>query len=152
MAQPIARPITATHCAAHETVYFQCATASKKVINLCGVEKQTLQYRFGPPGKIELAYPANAASGWAQLQYAHYQRYQTSQTEVSFSNNAAQYTVFKRTEFSRVTAGVQVSTTAAGDKLLQCRGKVITKLEALEALPCDPDNALNLGACKPSNK
>ena len=55
-----------THCTASETTYFNCfIKESKKVASVCGAgyneeknESGYLQYRFGPIGKLELAYPS----------------------------------------------------------------------------------------------
>ncbi len=57
-------------CARNEKVYFSCATKSGKIISLCGkvfekdkfgsrvdFDNQWLQYRFGSPTTVELAFP-----------------------------------------------------------------------------------------------
>lgn len=57
-------------CSRNEKVYFSCATKSGKVVSLCGkvfernksghrvdFENQWLQYRFGSPKAVELAFP-----------------------------------------------------------------------------------------------
>jgi hypothetical protein len=54
-----------THCKAKEIDYFSCQIAnSKKVISVCGniddrgIERSSwIQYRFGAPNHLELAYP-----------------------------------------------------------------------------------------------
>ncbi len=62
-------------CSKSETTYFACTIKGGKVVSLCGkvfetdkrgdrvdVDKQWLQYRFGAPGAIELAYPRSKAN------------------------------------------------------------------------------------------
>lgn len=62
-------------CKKGETEYFSCAFGSGKMVSLCGnaylkeehagvwsePDHPWLQYRFGRPGKIELAYPSTRA-------------------------------------------------------------------------------------------
>jgi hypothetical protein len=52
-------------CQAGETVVFGCGIASGKWVNVCSDVRQKparLQYRFGAPGKLELALPPGGAS------------------------------------------------------------------------------------------
>ena len=50
-------------CAKDETTYFSCPASNGRSINLCGKSAQTLQYRFGKPGRVELAFPARPEEG-----------------------------------------------------------------------------------------
>jgi hypothetical protein len=58
-------PMAGSHCAASEQAYFSCTVKnSSKVISVCGSRDESpggsyLQYRFGPPGKVEFEYPSN---------------------------------------------------------------------------------------------
>lgn len=132
-------------CSVAETAYFSCRTASGSWIALCEGAEHGLQYRFGRAGQIALAYPA---AGVPAFRYAHYFRAGVDRIEVSFRNGDADYAVFDYTEEGQRSAGIRVLTESGRVKTFACRGAVLSRLDALEAvLPCDPDNALNVGGC-----
>jgi hypothetical protein len=89
---------TATLCAQDETIVFSCG-AGARTASLCaskGASKNqgTMQYRFGAPGKLELAFPAtpgklagNFKGGWMTYSGG-------GGAFVRFSNGPFEYTVF----------------------------------------------------------
>jgi hypothetical protein len=136
-------------CQAAETPYFSCQTAAKKWIGVCGAANGDVQYRFGKPGKVELAYPADPAQGKSSLRLAHYMRYQADRVEVTFSNGGNDYAVFDYSEEGKRHAGVRLTTAAGKELEIACRKPVASRLVKLEGvLACDADNALNLGVCR----
>lgn len=136
-------------CHAGETTYFSCRTAPGKTISLCGSVPSALQYRYGRAPKVELAFPPDANDGLRQLGYAHYTRYQAERTEVGFSRADVDYAVFDYTEDGQRTAGVRVTTADGSGHEVACAGAILGQLDALgTSLRCDPDNALNGGACR----
>jgi len=135
-------------CAAPETVYFSCRTDRAQWITLCGTSVEQLHYRFGKPERIALEYPASGRRERSAFYYAHYLRHQTDRTEVSFHNGGAEYAVFDHMDGNRRSAGVRVVTKSGKEKEFLCHGIIESRLGEVEgALPCDPDNALNLGSC-----
>ena len=64
--------LAASHCKSGEIIYFSCPIkGSEKLVSLCGSafrdkgrmsETAWVQYRFGRPGQIELAYPKQKSS------------------------------------------------------------------------------------------
>ena len=59
---PAAAAAVNTQCQPGEKVHFSCAVKGGKVVSLCGdAGRSWLQYRFGPPGRPELVYPARKA-------------------------------------------------------------------------------------------
>jgi hypothetical protein len=136
-------------CAAQETAYFSCATARQRIASLCGTAPQSLQYRFGRPGAIELAFPEDPSEGGAKMLYAHYSRYRTNRVELRFENAGFEYTLFDYREGARRHAGVRVLGAGGKERLVHCTGRVDSRLGELEGvLPCDAESALNLGACR----
>jgi hypothetical protein len=136
-------------CKPDETTFFACQTSRQRSISLCGKSPRELQYRFGTPMKIELRFPENTAEAAKVFELAHYFRYRTDRTEVSFRNGGIDYAVFDYSEDDgKRHAGVRV--TAKGkDSELVCSGKITSRLAKLEGvLRCDPDNALNMGVCR----
>jgi hypothetical protein len=124
--------------------YFACRTRNGKLIELCG--GKTVEYRFGKPGKVELAYPA--APGDGPLRFAHYARPATDRIEISFSAGGADYSVFDYSEGKKRTAGVRATLASGKEVTIACKGPIVSRLGALEKiLPCDTDSALNLGGC-----
>ncbi len=135
-------------CAADEVSYFACRTARDRRIALCGKSPQAVQYRYGRSGAIELQFPERAADAAEQMLYAHYGRYQTDRVELRFTNGGVEYVLFEYTEGKRRNAGVRV-TAGAQERVVACAGRIDSRLGELEGvLPCDADNALNLGACR----
>jgi hypothetical protein len=67
---------------------------------------------------------------------------------VTFSTGGASYAVFDYTENGRRSAGVQVTLASGKELTIACKAAITSRLDALKSLlPCDTDNALNLGAC-----
>ena len=133
-------------CDARQLVYFSCATSSHKSINVCHEPRQAVEYRFGRGSKVELRYPRDSSS--PPLRFAQYSRFQTAQTEVTFSTGGASYAVFDRTENGRRSAGVEVTLASGKALTIACKAAIKSRLDELKSvLPCDTDNALNLDAC-----
>jgi hypothetical protein len=111
-------------------------------------ELTSLSYRFGVPGDIELAFPTSLADSLAQFRYAHYFRFQTDRTEVSFSIGDYDYSVFDYYEQDvkpPITRGISVTNSSGKDNRgqLLCSGPTKSELQKLEGLiPCDRENAL----------
>ncbi|MBF3411150.1 hypothetical protein ACGY7B_26245 [Burkholderia pseudomallei] len=135
-------------CPAQETTWFSCNTARHKTISLCGAPPASIQYRYGKPGQIELAFPDKPADGVNQLRYAHYWRYQIDRTEITFSRADTAYALFDYTEADGRNAGVRVTLPDGTEHEVMCSGPITSHLNALgKSLRCDTDNALNGGAC-----
>lgn len=135
-------------CHAQETTYFSCDTARHKTVSLCGALPSSLQYRYGKTPHVELQFPSNPADGVNQLRYAHYFRFQSDRTEVTFSRNGNDYAVFDYTDDGKRSAGVHVTTPDGTEHEVLCKGAIEGHLNALgKSLSCDADNALNGGSC-----
>ncbi len=135
-------------CAKDETTYFSCPASNGRSINLCGKPDQTLQYRFGRPGRAELTFPARPEDGIDTFRYAHYFRAQVDRFELRFDNAGVEYVLFDYAESGRRQAGVTV-TVAGKESSVACRGPVRSRLGELEGkLKCDTESALTGGACR----
>ncbi|BBL72558.1 hypothetical protein MoryE10_31640 [Methylogaea oryzae] len=145
-------------CESGEQILFSCGVGKGgKQVSLCGsrrLEKNLgyLQYRFGRPGKIELAFPAAREGSLEQFRYAHYFRFQVDRTAVSFANGGFRYSLFSSYDGEEKPAvqeeGVTVAQQGEPDKesSLVCRKPVVSRLSQLEAvLPCDKDS--DIAAC-----
>jgi hypothetical protein len=136
-------------CAASETTYFSCPVTRGRSVALCGAADQSVRYRFGRPGAIELQYPQEASGSAGQMFYAHYSRYQTDRFEVRFNNQGTEYVVFDYHEDGRHRAGVRVTGADAKEREVICTGRIASRIgELKDRLPCDADSALNGGACR----
>jgi hypothetical protein len=145
---PHAPAAAAGLCAATETTFFACNTSQAKSISLCGAPPRTLQYRFGSAQRPALAFPRDPSAGAASFLYAHYFRYRTDRSEVTFNNQSVDYAIFDYTEDGKRRAGVRVTTSGGKETELVCSGPIISRLGDLKGvLQCDPDNALNSGGC-----
>jgi hypothetical protein len=135
-------------CLAKETTYFSCDTARHKAISLCGATPSALQYRYGKPSQVELVFPDKPSDGINQLRYAHYARFQTDRSEVTFSRGGVDYAVFDYTEQGKRSAGVHVTMADGTEHEVLCTGPIEGHLSTLgKTLRCDADNALNGGNC-----
>lgn len=140
--------LTRDLCVVPETTYFACQTKSGKWINLCGMQPEALQYRFGTHARLELSYPVNAAQGPGYLRIARYSRYRVERVEVSFSNHDTDYALFDYQEDTTRRAGVRVTTRDGKEREIACFSPIKARLAELQPiLPCDTDNALNGGNC-----
>lgn len=146
-------------CKSGEKVYFDCRIGSgksEKHLSLCGSNKLSdagafLQYRFGRAETLELAFPEPAADPAKHFYFAHYARYQVSRTAVRFSRQNAEYRIFDSYEAdsgpAQRTQGVEVAF-AGKTVTLKCIGPTASALgELQDSLPCDQDDALNMGEC-----
>lgn len=143
-----------SHCSPQEQVVFSCTiTKYSKVASLCaskplGKNHGALAYRFGPIGKLEFSFPSTARGSLERFRHAHYFRYQTDRTEVSFSNGNYIYSVFdyyEGEEKVKNRQGVRVATRNAESREteLLCSSTLVSELQKLEGLvPCDEGNAL----------
>jgi hypothetical protein len=152
-------PAGESHCSDHEQIVFSCKIAkSSKVVSLCASRpfskvEGNLAYRFGPVGKVELEFPSSPTDSIRQFRFAHYFRYQTDRTDVSFINGSFRYSVFDdydEDEDPKKSRGVSVSGAdgEGSETQLLCDNPVISNLKTLEdVVPCDADSAL--ASCSP---
>lgn len=137
------------HCSTPEITFFNCKTSSDRFISVCGNSLNGLQYRFGKPGMIELAFPQNFAGGAASFLYAHYSRSQVERTELSFISHGFSYSVFDYIEGKSRRGGVRTISPSGKEYQLRCSSPFDSKLEHLKGVvPCDTDNALNSDSCR----
>lgn len=89
-----------TLCAKDERAIFACVLKRPaKIVSICGSKNLTrdagyLQYRFGLPGKIELQFPKDRTGSQQKFEYTHYFRAQVDLTEINFSIDGVNYSVF----------------------------------------------------------
>jgi hypothetical protein len=143
-----------SHCRDQEQLVFSCNIAkSSKVVSLCASRpfskaQGSLVYRFGPIGKVELEFPSSPTDSIGQFRLAHYFRYQTDRTDVSFTIGSFEYSVFddyEEDEIPKNFRGVSVSNKLGdgAETQLLCGGQVKSDLKMLEGVvPCDADSAL----------
>ena len=79
-------------CRAGETTLFAC-TAGAKRIAVCA-RGGFVQYRYGAPGKLELAYPARAGAG--QLDRVQVPYSGGGEAQIGFDRGGLRYVVFSR--------------------------------------------------------
>jgi hypothetical protein len=131
----------ASLCQPGERVVFSCGLKRPaKLVALCASKSLTkesgyLQYRFGVPDKIELEYPKQREGSTQLFRYHHYFRAQVDLTEISFTNDGVEYTVFDNYNGEEKPAvseeGVTVSDKGK-DTTLGCRGRAKVDFENLQ--------------------
>lgn len=138
-------------CTADEQVIFTCILRRpQKIVSLCGAKDLSktrgyLQYRFGLPGKIELEFPKQQQGTQQAFRYKHYFRAQVDLTEISFSLNDYDYSVFDDYNGEEKPAvsqqGVRVTPSAGGKEVtLVCREKAKANFSDLQdILPNEPE-------------
>ena len=143
-----ARP--ASVCTAAETPLFACTAARGRHIALCATGDAAVQYRYGRPGRVELAFPPDPADGPQRLLLSVYSRPGgVERWSIRFDNGGTGYTVFDWADESGAReAGVTVVAKADGsEKTLPCVRRARLDRQRLRAmLACDADSAL--GGCK----
>jgi hypothetical protein len=96
---PASVAMSQTHCKKGETDYFSCVTdAAEKVMSICGTvpdgavdDDSWLQYRFGKPGAIELAYPKAKDRSLSKFEGNFFYRFNFS--DLRFISGKALYSV-----------------------------------------------------------
>ena len=112
-----------------------------------------MKYRYGRPGRIELAYPESATDGLEKLCYAHYIRPDTDYTEARFARGGISCAGFDNREGSDRTAGVAVTLADGRERRFECFRTIDSRLKLWPStLRCDPDNALTGGQCPASSE
>lgn len=149
LAAPMAsRAATVGLCASKDTAMFSCGLSKGRTVSLCARPDGALQYRIGKPSRLDLAHPAQPAVANEAFRLAHYSRSQVERLELAFDIGTYTYSLFDYTEAGRRSAGVRVSTESGQETVLNCRGKVTSRLLQLKGkVACDTDSALNLGSC-----
>ncbi len=120
-------------CNTDEKIIFSCTIKENaKTVSLCSSRELTkergyLQYRFGRPGKIELEFPKSREKTQQSFKYSHYFRAQVDLTEISFTSNNYQYSVFSdyngEERPARSVQGVTVTAPDGKEVTLTCRGR-----------------------------
>lgn len=133
----------ASLCSSTERVVFSCGLKRPvKLVALCASKSLTkdtgyLQYRFGLPGNIELEYPKQRDRSSQSFRYHHYFRAQVDLTEISFTNDGVEYTVFDNYngEEKPVISEEGVTVTKDGrDTTLTCKGRARVDFENLQGV------------------
>jgi hypothetical protein len=138
-------PQTSTLCAKDERVIFSCPVKRPaKIVSICASKDLTndrgyLQYRFGLPGKIELEFPKDRKETQQKFQYTHYFRAQFDLTEIKFTIDGYEYSVFDdyNGEEKPAISSQGVSVTAPGkpkEVSFVCRGKPKADYTDLQAV------------------
>ena len=143
-------PRSGSLCNTDENIIFSCTTRqSGKIVSLCASKELTnhkgyLQYRFGLPGKLELEFPKHREQTQQAFKYSHYFRAQVDQTEITFTTNGYQYSIFDdyngEERPARSEQGVRVTPPNNGKEVtLTCRGRAKADYSNLgEVLATEP--------------
>lgn len=132
-----------TLCQKDEVDYFSCSTRHGKIISVCGniingeiTEQSWLQYRFGKPSAVELAYPAEKKGSTTKFEGNTFSKYNFN--ELRFINNNTFYAVNLMGIFSgedarerkRISGCVDVQ---QGFKTtnIDCRNSSVSKYESV---------------------
>ncbi len=148
-AAPVAAPasgapatVNGTLCTANEDARFSCAAKNGKVISICAspdlsATVGSIQYRFGRPGAVELAYPADPATGRTALTW-NTQNHASSQSfNVVFQNGGFSYTVYDQDTMgsgSQNGSGILIEKPGAEPISIACTGPTILKIDSLEKI------------------
>ena len=139
-----------TLCESAEKVVFNCTVGkAAKLVSLCSSKDLTkdhgyLQYRFGLPGKIELEFPKGREQTQSAFKYSHYFRAQFDQTEISFTSDGFEYSIFDEYNGEQKPAqhdqGIRITSPNNGkETTLSCRGKAKAQYGDLADLFPEPE-------------
>lgn len=135
-----------TLCARDERVIFSCPLRRPaKIVSVCAAKNLTketgyLQYRFGLPGKIELEFPKERQGSQGKFEYTHYFRAQFDLTEINFTVNGVNYSVFDdyngEEKPAVSTQGVAINKPGTSEKETRfvCRAKPKADFSDLQAV------------------
>lgn len=105
-------------CQAGEEALFQCQAGARTIALCAGTSagERFVQYRFGRPGSVELAYPAR---GMAGLSRATVPFSGGGETQVNFTNAGTRYSLFSSTVRTGFGDGPNMPQFNAGVRVLQ---------------------------------
>src|SRR5206468_658634 len=89
-----------TLCSKDERTIFACLLKQPaKIVTVCASKNVTsetgyLQYRFGLSGKVEVEFPKDRTGTQQKFDYNHYFRARVDLTEINFSVDGVNYSVF----------------------------------------------------------
>ncbi len=143
--KPVAGLQPNTLCAKDERIIFSCPVKRPaKIVSVCASkdlasDRGYLQYRFGLPGKVELEYPKDRQGTQQKFKYSHYFRAQVDLTEIGFTIDGYEYSVFDdyNGEEKPVQTSQGVSVTAPGkpkEVSFVCRTKPKADYSDLQAV------------------
>lgn len=83
-------------CGAGETPLFQCVITGGRQVAVCAAEggSPAVQYRFGAPGRLELAYPAAGSRGVGSMRWASAAYSGGGEMQIQFDNGGFTYVAY----------------------------------------------------------
>ena len=135
-----------TLCAKDERVIFSCPLRRPaKIVSVCAAKNLTketgyLQYRFGLPGKVELEFPKERQGSQQKFEYTHYFRAQFDLTEINFTVDGVNYSVFddyngeEKPVVSMQGVAINKPGTSAKETRFVCRAKPKADFSDLQAV------------------
>lgn len=127
-------------CSPGEEVIFTCPMQqSGKLLSVCASPKFSwLQYRFGRPGKVELAYPKSKSGSVQAFSFWQFVQPNVTYVGLSFVNRNTRYEVFDEWGSGDgghfMTQGVRVFQPSGKETQLLCGQPFISRLLDLEAV------------------
>ena len=123
----------ASLCGSDEKIIFSCTIKENaKIVSLCSSrefakDRGYIQYRFGRAGKVELEFPKSREKTQQAFKYSHYFRAQVDLTEISFTSDNYQYSIFDdyngEERPAQTSQGVKVTAPNGKEVTLTCRGR-----------------------------
>jgi hypothetical protein len=109
-------------CTTKEKVVFSCSTTAGKLISVCS-KGESVQYRFGRRGKVELEYPKAEDFKPQSFEYFHYFRPNEDRVSLSFDTGDAEYSIYSNSEGASTSAELSVKIKKTGRfQSLRCAG------------------------------
>lgn len=134
-------------CGPSESVIFFCETEASKNIAICiDDSNDTISYRFGGAGKMEMSYSAKKKDQSTGFFYNHYFRPGIDYLRISFLKNQYKYSVFRNYDAAEANApsyGVAVSRNGGNEREIKCSSKIIDHMSIIiKYLRCNKSDAL----------
>lgn len=136
-------------CQGNEQTIWSCTTVKNKLASVCASkdlaeDKGFVQYRFGSPGKIELAFPKERRGSPAAFKYKRYTRPLVTMLSLSFENEGITYEIHDD-DNSEEKPPVRFASIDVGDGVknpsIVCRQPTVGSLMTLEGIvPRDEEN------------
>jgi putative hemolysin len=128
-----------THCRTGESEVFNCVleAARELVVSLCASEplderEGYLQYRFGPPGDVEMAYPGDTAGSYQAFEYTRYTRPRTTYLRLRFQVGNHLYVIADDSTDEGSSERLVITMPDGGKTRFPCRGRAEGSLMRLE--------------------
>lgn len=134
--------VAPTLCASNETNLFSCTLSDKKLVSLCTSKKTAsdngyVQYRFGLPGKIEVALPRKKA-GLPAISLLYSKNRYLEYNRLAIENEPFTYNIESFRQFKKINRDGYPTTKSSDTLSIEDANKTVWEGNKVYTSTCNP--------------